>query len=59
MSQRQIAIALVVVAVVLVVYGGLNFAMEAGNKRALLSVALAGGATTLAAWIWGRTAVRA
>lgn len=59
MSQRQVAIALVVVAAVLVVYGALNFNIDVGNKKALLSVALAGGATTLAAWLWGRTAARA
>lgn len=58
MSQRQLAIGLVVVAVALVAYGALSFGFDAGNKKALLAVVLAGSCTTVAAYIWGRLPAR-
>jgi hypothetical protein len=58
MSKSQLAMGLVLVAVALVVYGALNFGFDAGNKKALLSVALAGACTTAAAYIWGRLPAR-
>lgn len=54
MSQRQIGIALVLIAAALVVYAALNFGIDAGNKKALVAVAAAGACTTAAAWVLGR-----
>jgi preprotein translocase subunit SecE len=56
MSKQQLAYALVVVAVLFIVYAALSFGIDAGNKKALLAVALAGASTTAAAWFWPRSA---
>ena len=54
MSQRWIAIALVVIAAVLIIYGGFLLHLDTGNKRAFLAMLGAGGCTTVAAWVWAR-----
>lgn len=59
MSQRQIAIVLVVVAIVLVVYGGLNLNLGEGNRKAFLALLAAGGCTTAASYIWRGLTMRA
>ncbi len=60
LTQRQwIAIALVVVALIcFVIFAtSVNFAATAGNRRALISVAIGGTSATIAAWLWaGRRA---
>ena len=54
MSKHRLAYVLVAVAVLFIVFAALSFGIDAGNKKALLGVALAGACTTAAAWIWGR-----
>jgi uncharacterized protein (UPF0333 family) len=58
MSQRSLAIALLVVTVICVAAFVLSFQFDAGNKRALLAVAVGGASTTLAAWLWARRPTR-
>jgi hypothetical protein len=53
--NQQIAIALVVVALVCLVVFITNFGPQVvGNRRALLATAIGGTCTTIAAWLWAR-----